>query len=251
MEFGEKTKLEDLNIDITSWKNIAKYASFTLINQKCLEEYDNPVHDKCIDLAMVYIIQNETQGKLLIHMVQEEDLEKLGITKSDLHKVAVSNAMKNRRFRIVPFSETLEHNLLTPLSRRMPGTALGISAQIPQIIIDVDPETEEENVLVGYNKNRPFGASYMFMPSVLEEVFKRFGNNDFYIIPMSRHQAWFVKGSYVTHEGTRDYRDVNIDLLDMLEEHNDKNNKRWQDILSYQLYYFMGNDGKVIIPIKN
>jgi hypothetical protein len=85
----------------------------------------------------------------------------------------------------------------------------------------------------------------------LDEVSKRFNGQDYYIVPVSMHEVWFIKNSYVSRNGKKSYQDVEIDLLDMLEEYNDTVNTNWQDILSYQLYYYLGNESHAVMPVKN
>ena len=55
---------------------------------------------------------------------------------------------------------------------------------------------------------------------------------------------------YVSHDGQKPVKYIEDDLLDFIEEFNDTQNKTWKDILSYKLYYYMGDDGHVIVPIS-
>ena len=43
---------------------------------------------------------------------------------------------------------------------------------------------------------------------------------------------------------------VEDDILDTIEDFNDTHNKSWKDILSYKTYYYLGDDGKFILPIS-
>ena len=115
--------------------------------------------------------------------------------------------------------------------------------------ISYDGEIEIENILMLTNKNDIFGACYMIIPEILEEVYKRFGEN-FYIIPLSIHCVMCVRNGYATKNNTKPTHEVEDDILDAIEEFNDTKTNSWKDILSYKAYYYFGDDGEYIFPIS-
>lgn len=240
--------LSSLSDNLTTWQEVSGHVSMIMINAKRLDQHGSPVHTRYLDLAMIFTVQNEFSDYMEVYVLQENDLDRFGVTKDQVYKTAESNALLKRRFRLMPLSEALDQSMLAPLAKDTPVVDTKNSNKV---VLDVDPITGEENVLVCTLKHRPFGAAYMFMPKVLDEVSKRFNRQDFYIIPVSMHEVWFIKNSYVSRNGKKSYQDVEIDLLDMLEEYNDTVNTNWQDILSYQLYYYLGNDNHAVMPVKN
>lgn len=246
------TYADDMKSEDITWHDVAHHLSIAMVNMKHLKEYGNPVYTGHMDLALVYPVVRATTSESIVYMLKQKDLDNLGVTKQDVHDMAVKNALNERRFRITPLSETFDTELLAPIAKGAPGTPFKTGVEPSRAtIVDVDPVTGEENILACHRKNRPFGAAYMFLPSVLEEVSKRFNKQDFYIVPISAHSVWFIKNSYVSNNGKKSYRDVEIDLLDMLEEFNDEQNESWRDVLTYQVYYYMGGENQILMPIAN
>ena len=84
---------------------------------------------------------------------------------------------------------------------------------------------------------------------MLEEVYDRFNQENFYVLPISVHQVMCVRKGYADHDGQKPLYEVEDDLLCMVEGINDNGNKDWKDILSYKIYYYLGDDGKRLFPI--
>ena len=249
MNYTENVKLKEFEkIDINSWDSVSKNITVNVVNSKYLEEYDNPIHEDWIDLSMTCIVHEKKNDKIISHMITEDDLKTLNVSKKQLYKMALINSRKNKRLRICPLSESFNENPLFAISKKDISMKIGFDTNDgPCIINDVNTEDEEENILACYNKNRPFGSTYIFMPYVLKEISNRFDNDNFYIIPISRHQVWYVKESYLINDCNKNPRYINIDLLDMLEEYNDTKNKKWSDVLSYNLYYCNGMNNIILI----
>ena len=247
--------MESLETENMTWHDIEDQVTIIMLNRKFLRQNGSPVYTGYMDLAMVYAVTYETSGEMVVYMLKQDDLDNLGIDKQQVHNTAVKNAMAKRRFRISPLLEHMDHSMFSPLAIKVPGSEVKTGTELfNKTVVDVNPTTGEENILACKLKNRPFGAAYIFLPDVLEEVYRRFNHQEFYILPVSVHEAWFIKGSYVSHNNKRRYKDVEIDLLDLLEEYNDTQNGSWRDILSYGLYYYLGNannEGQVIMPISN
>lgn len=254
MKYNEEKTLERfVKLNTDTWEGIKDNVMVHLINSKYLSQYGKDVcYNKVLDLAMVFAIQEKDKDGLRIYYLSNEDTKKYGVTIETLREVAMKNAEHSRKKRLVTLSDSIAMtNMLYPLAVKMPGTSMGVGGQGgPTIGVLQDVSEDQENILVVTNKGVPFGAQYMLLPSVLEEVYARFNNENFYILPMSRHQAWYIRRGYVTHDETKPWQYVEDDLLDMIEEFNDTQNKSWKDILSYKLYYYIGDDGKLIVPIS-
>jgi hypothetical protein len=206
-----------------------------------------------LDLAMVFAVQEKIKDDLKVYYLSKKDIKRYNVSEDVLQITAVRNTENNRKKRLVLLSDNIAmSNMLYPISTKAPGASMGLSNQNggPTLGILQDKTDDKENILVVTNKSAPFGAQYMLLPSVLDEVYKRFDYENFYILPMSRHQAWYIRRGYATQDETKPWRYVEDDLLDMIEEYNDTQNKSWQDILSYKIYYYIGDDGKLIVPIN-
>ena len=253
MQYSEEKTLDSFKkINTESWDSLKDNVYLQLINSKYLYTYGNVSHRKKLELAIVYSVQENTKDNLITYFLTEDDLKRYNVTQDEVYQTALRNSENNRKLRLVTLSESIMMtNMLYPLSIRIPNATMGVGSNNgPALGMLKDIEEEGENILVTLNKNIPFGASNMFLPKILHEVYERFNHSNFYILPISRHQAWYVKYDYVSHDGQKPVKYIEDDLLDFIEEFNDTQNKTWKDILSYKLYYYMGDDGHVIVPIS-
>lgn len=239
-------------VNTDSWDTVQDDIFVRLLNTKCIDKYgDDIAHTKVMDLSMAFSV-NEVMGETFIsHMLTNQEIEKYGVDLETVKKKAVLNSTHDRRKRIVSFKESiLRTNPMYPLLRvpDMP-MMMGSSQQNSGILEDVDEEGNP-NLLMVMNTTNVFGASYAFLPSVLDELYERFDYSNFYLLPLSVHSILCVKSSYATKNGEKPIGEVEDDLLDLVLHMNDHNNKSWKDILSYRIYYFIGDDGKVVVPIK-
>lgn len=237
-------------VDTSSWESLKDNVFIRLVNQKSLIQYDNVAYIKFLDLALTFSVQEKSNDVMLSHLLTEEDLKSFGVSIDEVKYVALSNTTHDRKKRILTFRESaLKNNIMYPILRIPNSATLGTgNGHDGGIIKDIDDD-DNDNILILSNKHDVFGASYMASFEVLEEVYERFGEN-FYIIPLSIHQVMCVRSGYVTNDGQKPSTEVDDDLLDMIEGFNDKHNKSWQDILSYKIYYYYGDDGKHLFIIK-
>lgn len=255
MRYTNENTLQNFKkIDISSWEALQKHVLVRLMNKKFITEYKDIAYIPFLDLVITFSIQEKDGDSTLSHLLTNQELATLGVDIMDVKVIAMQNLKDNRERRILTLKEsTLKHEVMYPLMEIPEGAMIGSGGKSPSscgIINDVEHETGYDNIVVVSNKNTPFGASYMTDFDVLDEVFARFGNENFYIIPMSIHEIMCVKTKYATHEGTKSLQETEDDLRDMVETLNDKNTKSWEDILSYKLYYYYGDDGKKLFCIR-
>lgn len=256
MKYVDGTNMEEFKkINTSSWDTLKNNVFLRLINKKCLNKYgENIAHINFMDLALVFSVQEKTNKTILSHILTEEELENLNVTLDEVKTVASKNTNYDKKKRILTFKEsTLKNNTLYPVLQIPEKMAMGVDGDSPEIcgfVQDTDNEKECDNILMLCNKYDIFGSSYMAVPEILEEVYERFNQENFYIVPLSIHQVMCVRSGYASCEGKKPFYEVEDDLLDMIESFNDKNNKSWKDILSYKIYYYIGNDGKKLFPVK-
>lgn len=239
-------------VNTDSWNTIKDDVFVRFLNTKCIDKYNEDI--ACVnfmDLSMTFSV-NEVVGDVFVtHMLTNSEIESYGVDLDVVKATAIHNSSKDRRKRIVSFKESiLRTNPMHPLLH-VPDAEimLGANQQNAGILKDVD-ENGNANLLMVTNTADAFGASYAFLPEVLEELYERFNYNNFYLLPLSVHSMLCVKSSYVTKNGEKPLQQTEDDLLSLVLYMNDSNNKSWKDILSYRIYYFTGNDGKVIVSIK-
>lgn len=251
MKYSDEKDLSNYKkVKTDTWDDIKDNIRLRAINTKYLKEYGNNVaHKTFLDISLTLSLQ-EKQNKMLSYILQESDLERYGISFESAFKTAKDNSLYDRKRRILPLSEyMMQSELLYPLVNISPHAKMGCGNGAG-IISDVDTENNVDNVLVLCNRTDTFGATYMCIPEILEEVYQRFNYENFYILPMSIHHAWCVRQKYATKDNEKPIQYVEDDLLSMVEEFNDTQNKNWNDILSYKIYYYIGDDGKHVFPIQ-
>ena len=239
-------------VNTGSWDTIQDDIFVRFLNTKCIDKYGKDIaYVNFMDLSMTFSI-NEIVGETFVtHMLTNQEIEQYGVDVATVKQKAIENSSHDRRKRVVSFKDSiLRTNPMYPLLRipDMP-VIMGSNQQNAGILEDVD-EDGNANLLMVMNTVNMFGASYAFLPEVLDELYERFNRENFYLLPLSVHFMLCVKSSYATRDGEKPIQQAEDDLLDLVLHMNDHNNKSWKDILSYRIYYFIGDDGKVIVPIK-
>lgn len=256
----EKDLLNFKKIDSSSWETLKKNVYIRLVNEKYISSYNEDIaFIKKLDLAITFSVQEviteNNNKKLLSHMLTNQEIANLNIDINEVYADVMKNTAENRKRRIMTFKEyTIMHNLLYPLINIPKELSFALKEDntcgvIEDVTYNHEDNTKTENILMLTNKNDVFGASYIAVPDILDEVYDRLGEN-FYIIPLSIHCAMCVRSGYATKNNTKPIYEVEDDILDTIETFNDTNNKSWKDILSYKAYYYFGDDGKTIIPIS-
>ena len=272
---NETSKYEDVKnlesmdeLNPFDWNMMKDYVNIRMGNAIYLENMmpNDIIMKKWLDLGMTFTVDVYNSSKKLTksHMLTEKDIEKLGITKKELEDKAMENMKFDSKFRLISFADSmaLSHPLY-PLLKRNAMASMQIP-EIPFVLEDikgfnplerlnsenVKTDDEKENILFMTAKNKSFGAKFISSFDNLRKVYKRFNGENFYIVPLSIHQIMCIRNSYATHEGKKDTLEVEDDLLDLLLEYNDSVNKNEENILSYKIYYFSGDDGEILFPIS-
>lgn len=257
-------RLEDVNniedmqkIDTSSWEEVSKNIRLRLVNQKVLEYYDEDIASKnMFDLAMTVSLQERNEESIRSHMLTKQELEKYGVSVEDAISKAVENSENDKSRRLLSLRESLmcKNNLFVPISEVpvngpiMMSTGNFANNGMNALVNDINED--EENVVVVMSSKGRLGASYGMLKNTIQEVYERFDYENFYIVPMSTDEMMYIKESYATNNGKKPLSYVEDDILDMLELNNQKVNGDWKNIMSYRAYYYSGDDGNNIIPIK-
>ena len=230
-----------------SWDDLKTRISYKLVNKKVFHasiNADDTVYEDCMDLSKVYIVTELTQDRkrMMSYTLKQSDLEKFDKKIEDVIEQTRDNYKNDKTRRIRTLKEDiLSHETMYPLMQSMDNAMLqGANALIE------DSSEDNDNILVITNKYNVYGASYMLDFNTLDEVYDRM-KSSFYIIPLSVHQIMCVSDRYVS-KGKNRY-EAEDDLLDMLFEIN-SSTKKEEDILTYRIYHYMADDGKIIFPIK-
>lgn len=256
MKYSDEKDMQNFKkVNTSSWDDLKDNLFVRLINERYLSQYgDDIAHVKMMDLVMVFSVQEKIKDTMLSYLLTNEDLKNMNVEPYTAMTFAMHNSSNDRKRRIMTFKEsTLKNNLMYPVLQIPKGMMMGAGGHSMAdcgIIQDTDEEKECDNILILCNKHDTFGASYMVLPSILDEVYARFNEENFYIIPLSIHQVMCVRLGYASRNGEKPSYEVEDDLLDMIEAFNDTNNKSWKNILSYKIYYYYGDDGKKLFLIK-
>lgn len=253
MKYSNETDLSNFKkINSLSWDELKDKILIRLVNGKTIDKYGKDIaYTKYLDLEITYTVQEVKNETVLSHMLTNQEIKEMGVSLDEVQLAAFHNTGSDRKRRIFTFKESvLKDNPMFPVMSMPKGyMGVGDSGQTPGYIEDVDMESGQENVLVITNRLSAFGSSYMIIPSMLEEVYDRFNQENFYVLPISVHQVMCVRKGYADHDGQKPLYEVEDDLLCMVEGINDNGNKDWKDILSYKIYYYLGDDGKRLFPI--
>jgi hypothetical protein len=258
LKLEDVDNIEDMQkVDTSSWEDVSRNIRLRLINQKVLEYYDKDIASKqMFDLAMTASVQERNEDSVRSHMLTNQELENYGVTVDEAIKKAIENSENDKSRRLLSLRESLmsKNNLFVPISETpisgpiMMQTGNFSNNGMNAIVNDINED--EENVVVVTSSKGKLGASYGMLSSTIQEVYDRFDHENFYIVPMSTDEMMYIKQSYATNNGKKPLSYVEDDILDMLELNNQKVNGDWKNIMSYRAYYYSGDDGNSIIPVK-
>lgn len=239
--------------DTSSWETLQQSIYVRIMNEKYLEYYNPDIaHSKFMDLVYTVAVQEHDRECFRSHMLTNQELKEYDVSFDDILVQAMNNSSHDRNKRLMRMRDSLmmRENPISPLCVSIPkDMPLMVGKGQPGIIRDID-EDDNENVLVVRNSKGPLGSAYGFLQSTLDEVYERFNKTNFYILPMSVDEVMFVSEKYATHNHSIPQEYVEDDLLDMIECNNDAKDSDWKNVLSYRIYYYLGDDGKRVFPIK-
>lgn len=252
MQYIDEKSIQSFEkVDISSWESMCDNVFVRLINKKYVNKYNDNIATKdFLDLSICVSLQEKRQNTLKSYLFTENDFKRYHIDFNEALEKAMRNTENERGKRILTLNQFMcMHHPVYPLmidtkSRMAVGTD---NSQQPIGFIGGDDEND--NILMLCNKKDTYASAYMSSFNILDEVFHRFGNTNFYILPVSVLCVMCVKSTFVSNNNKKPIKEVEEDLLDMVEEINDEK-KEWKKILSYKIYYYCGDDNKHLISIK-
>lgn len=264
-DYKELNSLKDFNIFDGTFESIKSHLFMRLFNKYNLplgKELDSVPHFTYADMVATLSVEAKEyfSGRrgVRCYMITNEDVEKLGITKEELKKIAIKNLQDKNSARIETINQHLVRaNILSPLVNKEDfGAAIQLGGPPkqtnPNTIFSGDQfgsvmfqKSESKNVVLISNRTQTFASINFVMPGVLNEVHNVFGEN-FYIVPSSVHELICVKSSFITNDGDKPEKQAIEDLVDMLEQINDVVQTNERNILSYNVYYYVYEDNGAI-----
>lgn len=230
---------------------------------------DVPYFD-CADLVITFSVEEKTyinsNKGINSYLITNEDLQKFNKDKNELRKIATKNIEDKNSVRIETVTDhILRTNVLSPIAKLPKQIQAGAELSIdgknkrsnhslfagnqygPVKLFDHNPESTD--ILVISNRTQAFASIQMIMPDVLNKVYDKFGEN-FYIVPTSIHELICIRTGYATDDYEKSEKQAVEDLEDMVEQTNDILLKDSNDILSYNIYYYMHEEQCSIIANK-
>lgn len=166
-------------------------------------------HKDMEDIAIVYrVLLGQMDDGIASVVVTNEMLEKMDITKEQLHQDALISSPEIRPVEV--------NTLFGTIAELIPDAGFMIQADGP-----------EDRILVGTVADKHHGAGVIAYEGFLDEQAKKMGE-DFYIIPCSIHEVLLVPESMA--------HDINV-LKDMISDVNSCEVPP-EDILSDNLYHY-------------
>lgn len=130
------------------------------------------------DLAVVYSVKVYIDGSDGSYVIQEGQLDTLGISLSELHKIALDNIQT-----VMGPSVYWMHEMLINILREQGANDEQIQAMLPEL----PPDMQDQTILTSENKT--FGASVILSREIMDSVLKRYDAEKVYILPSSIHEC--------------------------------------------------------------
>lgn len=209
-----------------SYDSVRKNVVYKLVNTgKNKELLEDIPHMEFLDLSIVFqcIVSQEELGmaSILIHNVH---MKLWDVTAEDLYAAAKENTGRLLPYEIKSMTEVL----CEIMESENPGQAdygeyeAEFADSVPMYVLS--------------NKSRVEGAACMLYPDLLRDFADKVGSS-FYIIPSSIHELLLLPAK---DDGEA------AEIRDMIREVNDTQVSD-EEILSYSLYYYDREEGKIIM----
>ena len=209
-----------------SYDSVRENVVYKLINtEKNRELLEDIPHMEFMDLSIVFqcIISLEETGvaSILIHNVH---MKLWGVAAEDLYAAAKENTGRLLPYEIKSMAEVLYEirEPENPGQAGHDGYGAGSADSVPMYVLS--------------NRNRVEGAACMLYPGLIRGFAEKAGNS-LYIIPSSVHELLLIPT-----ENTEEYAEIRS----MIREINDTQVSE-EEILSYSLYYYDREEGKIIM----
>ena len=254
MRYKEQAINTFKKIDTSNWNSFKDNVFIRLINKKIADtqpEYENAIKVPFMDLYKMFYIREIDRGNDIVYgyTLQKGDMKKFNVKFQKLSKQAQDNHNNDKKMRISTLKENIAKQSVFAPVIRIPDSAMTMTeGNMPGTIIDKD-DNGNENILVVTNSMDVFGTSYMASQNMINEIWNRFRKENFYMISMTQNKLMCIREKYMTENGTKSKVEYEDDLFGMIDKMNSQV-ENWKDILSYRLYYFIGDDGQKIISLK-
>ena len=229
-------------------------------------------HIKWSDLIISYSVEkkmyiDDELGRGY-YMLKNSDMNKLGISHEQLYSDAEANMIFKNGTRLETIAKHVSrHNILSPIISIPQNVGMKISVSpsgrrnvrrhtlfetsqysdvlLPETVPFLNPEADSaedknDDMVVISNRTMNFAAANMFIDNTIQKIYDRF-KEDFYILPVSVHEVICLKVSHALN-GASTEREAEEDLIDMVEQVNDKIITDDNDILSYSVYKYMHDE---------
>lgn len=248
--------LDSLTIDTSSWDNFKDKVFIRLINKKLVDaeesEYEGVITSSFMDLYKIFYIREIDRSSKTVkcYYLKKDDMKRFNVKFKKIERQATENLSHDRKLRIELLTEAIikDSSDFGPIVEKSSMASVMMSQGSGATIVDKDEESNLDNVLSITNTLDVFGASYMASVELLDRIYNRFREN-FYIVTISQHKALCIRDNFLSKNGKINRLQYEDDLLDMEDDLNSKV-KNWKDILSYRIYYYLGDDGKKLFSIK-
>ena len=242
-------------VDTSCWDGFKNNVFVRLENKKTVDsqpEYENVIKVPFMDLYKLFYIReiSTSDNTVYFYDMKKPDMKKFNVKFKKLNAKAQENHESDRKARIVNMKESMiMQSVLQPIVK-VPNHSMLSDSEGSGIgvIIDTD-ENGQKNVLLMENTMNVFASSYIANWKIINDIWKSFGEENFYIIPLSKHSSMCIKESYVSNNFEKSREEYEDDMFTMLNRIN-SDSRNWKDILSYRLYYFIGDDGMRMMSIK-
>jgi len=186
-------------------ENIKDKITMRMMNYKDNRMFLREVPHKMVDdLAVYYVVTIQADEDSIASMlIRDEHLEALGISKDELHQIAMDNTRK----------------LHPPELARINDKLYGITANL----LESDVVNEGDQLYVLTNSIGQYGAVNVLYPDIAEKAKKVIGE-DYYILPSSLHEVLLMAKSLghdpkYLGEMVREINMNQVDKEDRLSDH--------------------------------
>lgn len=259
MKYVEADPENFVKTKFDSWEDFKDHVFIRLINKKIVDiqsEFDNVIKVPFMDLYKLFYVREVDRKKDVVrgYTLKQDDMKRWNVKFKKLSQQASNNMNSDRKRRVKTFKDSIVADMKMGPILRIPDhfkdmIAVGGSGGVPASIEDPKEDTDPQNVLIITNSMDVFGTSYMTSSKVIDELYRAFRKENFYMLSMSQHRLMAIREGYISEEKKIPRYEYEDDLFTMLDDlNNDVSN--WKDVLSYRLYYFMGDDGKTIMSLK-
>ena len=182
---------ENIAADFMNFEFIKDRVIMTVVNtEKNREMLEHTPHTEKEDLSFIYkvLVGDPEEDGMATITIKDEHMKYWDATVEDLHQYAVKNSQEKLPAKLQTMNEIM---------RDMLGRD-----GVPEEVIDsmMDSMPPENQMYVISNSNSVNGATAIFYSDVLDELSKKLGGKDLYILPSSVHEVIAISQDMGTPE---------------------------------------------------